>query len=627
MRPSMNPAGSIAILILLGAALRWPTLSSPLAGDEALSYSRYSGLSWYELLVVYRDPNQHSLFSLLSNVSMALLGENEIAFRFPSLIAGIAGPVALYYLGRRLYESHAVAFSGALLCVLSSPFIEYSQSGRGYALTMCLAPVFLLLCLKEFIFYSKDTLKFLTVGISLVLILPSNVLFLFGAGVWFAVKNRAFFADWRSPANSSFHSMLWAWVVLIALTGLYFYCIHKGLLQGAKRYSSDPLDFSLWYEVAERMVQPWGMYLYAFIPFAFLQYRKQSLLFALIFISPFALSVLTGIAGYPRTYLFWLPFLLSLVGAGGVFLIEWLKRINQSASIIIASGILLFILTPVFKFLPIHYAERDGVAVGTIASSKAMASFVRKEVSSEALIVIVSSAPQGGLIGTELKEKVERNMHHVSAGNAPVEIYFVGQRNAMPDVMPVSEYYKDRSIRLPANSLELVKEEGNLTLFRLNADIKRFIPVQFEADNRSDLTKFQTPEISMKRTTSIKAFGQDALHFTKKGGESMLLEWHKKVEVDIKKEGAFLLQVYARKYGQQSRMLLSEMPIREWPPESGYLNPYFGAFRVAGKEELWQRVMALTKVPAGRNAFRPVFHLYEKESYFDAWQTFFISPE
>jgi hypothetical protein len=71
-------------------------------------------------------------------------------------------------------------------------------------------------------------------------------------------------------------------------------------------------------------------------------------------------------------------------------------------------------------------------------------------------------------------------------------------------------------------------------------------------------------------------------------------------------------------------MLMSAEPLSQWPPAVGYLNPYFGAFRVG--EEVWQSVMLLTPVTAGRREFRPVFHLDDKESYFDGWQTFLLGP-
>ncbi|PIQ98957.1 MAG: hypothetical protein COV66_13765 [Nitrospinae bacterium CG11_big_fil_rev_8_21_14_0_20_45_15] len=620
MRDSLNSA-CVTVLLLLGGILRWPTLNSPLAGDEELSFSRYGHLPWDELLFVYRDPNQHTLFSLLSNFCMAVLGENEIAFRTPSFLAGILAPIAVYYLGRRLFDSPEIAFAGGSLLALSGPSIEYSQLGRGYALTLFLAPVLILCCLRAKHLFSKETLAFLLVGFSLVLALPSNVMFLFAIGVWVVGKNYSIIRKWDATCWEELRSVVFSWSVLFLGVGAYLFCIREGLQQGAQLYASDPLDLHRWIDVAVLLVQPWGVSLYLLV--VCFKEKKQSLLFAAIFLAPLLLSMFMGIGGYSRTYLFWLPFLLLIIGASGVVLAKFLISKNKLAGWMASAVLLVFLLVPVGQFLSEHYQNRESVAAGTMAAAREMAHFVHQEVSAEALLLIVSEAPQGGLIGTHLKQRVEHGMRRIAAGNLPQMIYFVGHRDAMPDRKPIGDYYRARSITLPSNLLHVEKEIGNMVLCRFNVSIQRFLPTPFDPDNLEDLSPFATPELSMERTREDRALGEDALKFLKKGSDSLLIESRKKIAVNIDREGSFLLQIYIRKYGQRSRMLMSAEPLSQWPPAAGYLNPYFGAFRVG--EEVWQSVMLLTPVSAGRNAFRPVFHLDDEESYFDAWQTFLLS--
>ncbi len=624
MRVSLNPVWIIGSLLLLGGILRWPTLVSPLAGDEALTFSRYGHLPWNELLFVYRDPNQHVLFSLLSNFSMAVFGENEIAFRAPSFLAGIFGPVALYFLARRLFESIAVALLGAVLFSLAGPSIEYSQLGRGYALTMCLAPVFILCCLDSFDFFSKQTLLFLVVGFALVLALPSNALFLFGVGVWVAIRSVSSIKKYSGMSWETLRPTVLAWGALASFVGVYFYYIREGLMQGAQRYSSDPFDLARWIDVAEMLVSPWGSFLYFLVLIACVLLRRQTLLFVCIFLGPLMLTLVMGIGGYSRTYLFWLPFILLLISVAVIFMIQRLIEINRGAGFTGILFLVIALIVPVGQFLPGHFQKRAEVSAGTMAETREMAAYVQQSISTEALIVLVADTPQGGLIGTHLKGKVERGMQSISAGTLPTEIYFVGHRNAMPDRKPIGDYYKDRSIALPSHSLKIMKTVGNLVLCQFNVTVSRFIPTRFDPDNRDALSPFKTPGLLMERTQKIKVFGEDALLFRKEGNETLLVESRKKIGVAIEKEGNYLLQVYSRNYGQRSRMLMSEKPLAEWPSESGYLNPYFGAFRAG--EKLWQLVMVLTPVAAGSQAFRPVFHLDDKESYFDAWQTFWLRP-
>jgi uncharacterized membrane protein len=257
MRDSLNSV-CVTVLLLLGGILRWPTLNSPLAGDEELSFSRYGHLPWDELLFVYRDPNQHTLFSLLSNFCMAVFGENEIAFRAPSFLPGILAPIAVYFLGRCLFHSPTIALAGGFLLTLSGPSIEYSQLGRGYALTLFLAPVLVLCCLHAKHFFSKETLIFLLVGFSLVLALPSNVMFLFAVGVWVVGKNYSIITKWDATIWTELRSVVLSWTVLFLGVGTYLFCIRAGLQQGAQLYASDPFDLNRWSDTAVLLVQPWG---------------------------------------------------------------------------------------------------------------------------------------------------------------------------------------------------------------------------------------------------------------------------------------------------------------------------------------------------------------------------------
>jgi len=71
------------------ALLSLPGLLPPLHGDEAKTYLEHVDSAPFQLLLQYTGPNQHSLFSILSNASMRIFGENEVAFRLPVFFAAV----------------------------------------------------------------------------------------------------------------------------------------------------------------------------------------------------------------------------------------------------------------------------------------------------------------------------------------------------------------------------------------------------------------------------------------------------------------------------------------------------------------------------------------------------------
>ena len=139
----------ILITIIFGALLlRASTIDSPLAGDEAISFNRYSHLGILELLLNYPDSNQHAFFSMLSNFCLLIFGDYEFTFRFPSLFVGVLVVPLVYYTGRSLGLSQIISLASAFLMAIYTPHIFYSQEGRGYSLTVFLATSLVLSSIK-----------------------------------------------------------------------------------------------------------------------------------------------------------------------------------------------------------------------------------------------------------------------------------------------------------------------------------------------------------------------------------------------------------------------------------------------------------------------------------------------
>jgi mannosyltransferase len=118
----------------LAVAIRLPGLWLPLSGDEATTFWEHASSSWKTLFFQYKGPNQHSLFSFLSNISIQVFGENEFSFRLPSLAAGILIIPLTWLAGRLLLKSQSAALLAAFFVGFSAPLFESSQQGRGYTL-------------------------------------------------------------------------------------------------------------------------------------------------------------------------------------------------------------------------------------------------------------------------------------------------------------------------------------------------------------------------------------------------------------------------------------------------------------------------------------------------------------
>jgi len=167
-------------LALLFALLCLSGLSIPLHGDEAKIYLEQAAAH------AIVGPNQHTLFTILSNTSMRILGEYEVVFRFPVFLAAIFSIFLIHRLGQSLWNSTAATIA-SLLMVGSYHHFHWAQSGKGYALTelMAIAYVFGAILLLEGKSNKKGTLVLILSGFALCLTQPSNAYFLPGCGLAF----------------------------------------------------------------------------------------------------------------------------------------------------------------------------------------------------------------------------------------------------------------------------------------------------------------------------------------------------------------------------------------------------------------------------------------------------------
>ncbi|SVC17760.1 uncharacterized protein METZ01_LOCUS270614, partial [marine metagenome] len=310
------------------ALLCLPGLSVPLHGDEAKTYLEFVTSTPSQLLFQYAGNNQHSLFSILSNASMKILGEYEVAFRLPVFVAAVISIFLMHRLGQ-CFGNFRVATFTSILMIGSAPHIYWAQHGRGYALTemLALVNVFGAILLLEGKSPNKGAWILILSGFALCITVPSNVYFLPACGLAFL------FVLWesgnlRNPVSlPRLGKKILPFIILAVLTAGYFFMIYDDLVRGIETHirflklfrntdsmAGTPQKFQ---EVALHLARPWGFWLYLPAFYGVWALNRTQRGFILILLgTPALLVILSGMMGPPRVYVYALPFLILLAALG-----------------------------------------------------------------------------------------------------------------------------------------------------------------------------------------------------------------------------------------------------------------------------------------------------------------------
>ncbi len=132
---------------ILGGVLRGIGLNQQYWYDEIVTVLNTIRIPPTKLLTSYVWDNQHTFYSALAQLSVAVFGEHPWSVRLPAMIAGTLSIPALYLLGRSVVSRRESICAAALLAV-SYHHIWFSQNARGYSLLM-LATVIATWCFLE----------------------------------------------------------------------------------------------------------------------------------------------------------------------------------------------------------------------------------------------------------------------------------------------------------------------------------------------------------------------------------------------------------------------------------------------------------------------------------------------
>ncbi|HEU4563853.1 MAG TPA: glycosyltransferase family 39 protein, partial [Gemmatimonadaceae bacterium] len=123
---------ALAVILLVGAALRLHDLGAGLWYDEILTLVWYARYPLGYIISTFDSQNQHMLYSVLAHGSLQAFGDSAWALRLPAALFGIASLWATYWFGTMITTRRESLLAAALLAA-SYHHVWFSQNARGYS--------------------------------------------------------------------------------------------------------------------------------------------------------------------------------------------------------------------------------------------------------------------------------------------------------------------------------------------------------------------------------------------------------------------------------------------------------------------------------------------------------------
>ena len=628
------------------ALLCLPGLKAPLNGNETSTYHDHVSSTPSQLLTQYAGPNQHTLFSILSNISIKIFGENEVAFRLPVFFAAILSVFLIHILGQRLWSGRVAAFA-SLLMIGSSLHFYWAQHGRGYAFSelLALASVFgMLLLLEE---KSKGAWVLIFSGLGLCIALPSNAYFLPACGLAFI------FVLWesRNPEVSiswtHLGKKLLPFIFLATLTAGYFLMIYDDLVVGIesyKKYSKIYLHTDLsagtprqYLEVVRNLAQPWGLWLYLPVLYGLWALnRTQRGFFLILFITPALLAILSGMLGPARAYAYLLPFYFLLAALGidrGIGLLCRFMPHYFNKVLTVSLG-LVFLIPSFFSHASDHLSKRD-IQSATMAESREALRYVQNETTEHELLVI--SFDDMALRRT-LEPLIAKRMLNIFRDRQLDGITYLAHGDI--PVSRISSILGKSTSVLPKSLMRVVADIGQVRIYRMNVEAVPLPPQEVNEKFIEQWRKLKNSEVSLFKDQEHRFLGQPSLQMNKTVKETPLITtpWTFRIHSQGK---SFIFYASANKRHQKSVVALSNAHLQTFP-----LNLLFGAYREDRENLVWERThphfqfrhsslkepfiweicFTLTRLKKGWNEVSERFYLIDQVSYFSGIHGYLLNP-
>ena len=619
-------------LIIFAAALRIPTLGSPLIEDEAISFNRYIDVPWQKLIFFYQDTNQHTLFLLISKFFIWVFGETEIIYRLPSFLFGVLSIPLMYRLGLVMKFSRSAAVLAALLMTLSWPHLKYSMEARGYGITIFLV-ILVIFSAIQLLNNSRWVWGGVLIGsgFAITMALPSNLFFL-GSLTIFTIMG-----GWFESEKNRLNLKRLFWIaipqlIMFALIAVYFLVIYEQLKYG-KDIQPQSLDGKKIFEITELLVAPWGFFIYLFFTIGAWRLKevRERIIFASVFLIPMILTVITGALGYARIYIYWLPFIFLLSAYGMTEVIVWLK--NKTGKLVygLGVGVIFFLVFLPAKKINEYFESRNNgslVVAGpnvTMSEAAKMAVWVNENISKNNLIVISVGGPESSVLNKYMNKKVLERMTYFSRGGILEKIIFIAHQDMPPDEYPFIPMVQERILRLPSSLVNKIHSIGNLGVYELNLKVEKLIPPTFDPDYEGKIGNSNISKVNIRQVETPRVLGKKALHIENNSGNSMDIISPVVKGVDITEDHAYLLYVFITDFQPFKNVSVHLAEKGNWPPSLGYLNPLLGIFTVKGQDTVWNIFYSLSPLSKGRHFFQERIGIQKGNNYYDGLQSYLLT--
>jgi hypothetical protein len=421
-------------------------------------------------------------------------------------------------------------------------------------------------------------------------------------------------------------------LIMFALIAVYFLVIYEQLKYG-KDIQPQSLDGKRVFEIAELLVAPWGFFMYLFFTIGAWRLRgaRERIIFASIFFIPMVLTVITGVVGYARIYIYWLPFILLLAAYGLTEVIFWLQKKTGNLVYGVGVGVVFFLVFLPAKKINKYYESRENgslVVAGpnvTLSEATRMAVWVNANIPKNNLIVISVGGPESSVLIKYMNKKVLERMTYFSRGGVLEKIIFIAHQDMPPDEYPFVPMVQERILKLPSSLINKIHSIGNLGVYELNLKVEKLIPPTFDPDYEGKAGNSNIPKVNVRLVERPRVLGEKALYIENNSGTSMDIISPIVKGVDITKDHAYLLYVFITDFQPLKNVYVHLAEKKTWPPTLGYLNPFLGMFKVKGQNKVWNIFYSLSPLSKGRHYFQERIGVQKGNNYYDGLQSYLLT--
>lgn len=319
---------------------RYVYLWRPMAHDEAYTFVGFATRNLSYIISDYHAPNNHVFHSILTHFNYRLFGSEPWVVRFAAFLAGIA-VVPSTYLAARVFYSPPIALISSVVLAYLPVMVDYSTNARGYTLIALFSV--LLIPIAAYVKDNKNGFAWFLMILISVLGFYTTPIMLYPAGIIFLWLFLSFIVGDISHlyVRKTFikYFFLSGLIILGIISLLYLPIIlHSGL---DELIGNDVVQALSWNEfiasILPRIRSTWaewsrnlpsisvwtlliGLGLSIFLP-QFPENRRVRLIIPIILWPAIAITI-QRVAPWPRIWLFIVPFLVIMMVAGWVGLID-----------------------------------------------------------------------------------------------------------------------------------------------------------------------------------------------------------------------------------------------------------------------------------------------------------------